>query len=66
MYLREVQNGEPLILTEHNLPIIEVRKFSDGSDGIVSPGRPFSSRVIDASKPRLCEWADLLDEERGR
>lgn len=69
-YLREVQNGETLVITEHQRPVAEVRAYGAGDEILVPASRPFtlngtapSQRV--AVRTGTKSATQLLDEERG-
>ena len=64
-YLREVQHGETLVITEHRRPVAEVRAVGTATDLVEPASRPFT---LEGSAPRerhRVEWRALLDEERG-
>ena len=64
-YLNQVQNGEPIVLTQHNRPIAEVHQFGAEDELVTPPTHAFSLQAITAIQPRLGGWAELLYEERG-
>ena len=64
-YLSQVQNGEPIVLTQHNRLIAEVHKFGVEDDLVTPPAHAFSLQAISATQPRLGSWAELLYGERG-
>ena len=64
-YLREVQQGETLVITEHRRPVAEVRAIGTANDLVELASRPFT---LEGSAPRelhCVQWSVLLDEERG-
>ena len=63
--LREVQQGETLVITEHSRPIAEVTSFGSGSDLMVPAAVPFTLVGTRPSAPFPGLWKSLLDSERG-
>ena len=63
--LREVQDGETLVITEHRRPIAEVIAYRSQAI-LVEPA--LGTFTLADSAPRVRApglWTELLDEERG-
>ena len=80
-YLREVKNGEVVLVTDRGQVVAELRRPSPGAvlgahdqalerlraDGVLSPGLPHDPRAYRPSPLlRAVRSGDLLDEERGK
>lgn len=63
--LREVQDGETLIITDHRRPVAEVRAFRAKQKLVVPAAAPFSLKGTAPSAPLPGVWKSLLDAERG-
>ncbi len=64
-YLREVRQGETLVITEHRRPVAEVRAVGTADDLVEPASRPFTLEGSAPREPHSVEWRALLDEERG-
>ena len=64
-YLREVRQGETLVITEHRRPVAEVRAIGTANDLVELASRPFTLEGSALREPHHVEWSVLLDEERG-
>ena len=64
-YLREVQDGETLVITEHKRPIAEVRAIGDDDVLLEPASQPFAVPKPSETPWQKLGWKSLLDAERG-
>jgi len=67
-YLRNVQNGETYLITEHRRPVAEVRRNDADLQLVDYPSEPFSLADIDSGKPDGATDGlaiALINEDRG-
>lgn len=67
-YLRDVQQGETYVITEHRRPVAEVRRSGVDTQLVDYPAEPFSfhgidEAPVDESHPGLA--MALINEDRG-
>ncbi|MCC5843243.1 MAG: type II toxin-antitoxin system prevent-host-death family antitoxin [Verrucomicrobia bacterium] len=67
-YISEVREGEPLYVTSHGHPVVEVRGIgSDAPFGIRTPDRPVSDLSLIQVSPRQgLRAGEILTLDRGR
>jgi antitoxin (DNA-binding transcriptional repressor) of toxin-antitoxin stability system len=63
-HLREVQNGETIVLTEYRRPVAEVRPLPSRTRVMEPAGRPFSTRDCRPRQAAAGLAAALIAEER--